>query len=82
VLAVPAVAVREAGGRTFVYAIADGILAIRDVTTGMRSQTADGRTMIEIRAGLAAGDQIVAVNLGTLRPGARVTVAARAAAVR
>ncbi len=80
VLGVPAVAVREAGGRTFVYAVADGLLVVRDVTTGMRSQTADGRTMIEIRSGLAAGDRIVAVNLGTLRPGARVTVAARTAA--
>ena len=74
VIAVPEVAVREQAGRTFVYAIVDDVLVARDVVTGMRSQDARGGTLIEIRSGLAAGDRIVAVNLGTLRPGARTSV--------
>jgi len=80
VVAVPEVAVREQGGRTFVYAIADGRLVARDVVTGLRSRDPQGSALIEIRSGLAAGERIVAVNLGTLRPGARVMVAAPAPA--
>jgi len=75
VVAVPEVAVREHGGRTFVYAIVDDRVVARDVVTGLRSRDPQGGALVEIRSGLAAGERIVAVNLGTLRPGAQATVA-------
>jgi membrane fusion protein, multidrug efflux system len=79
VLNIPASAVRDAGGRTFVYAIVDGRLTERDVLLGMRDdsvRTANGNIgVVEVRAGLAAGDRIVAANLGALRPGSMVRIA-------
>lgn len=84
VIAVPAAALREAAGRTFVYAIdANGRIAERDVQTGLRDdtvRTAGGSVgIVEIRSGLAVGDRIVAVNLGALRPGSIARVAAASA---
>lgn len=73
VLAVPATALRDRAGRAFVYALADGRVVERDVRTGLRD---DGgtRPMVEVLAGLAAGERVVAVNLGTLRAGAPAVV--------
>ena len=76
VLLAPSAALRESGGRTFVYAIDGERLAQRDVRTGLRDDAArapgGGIGVIEITAGLKAGDRIVAANLGTLRAGSRV----------
>jgi RND family efflux transporter MFP subunit len=64
-LAVPASAVREEIGQTFVYAIQDGVVKRKNVKVG--APDAAGR--VQVLEGLAAGDRIVRVNLGSLREG-------------
>jgi RND family efflux transporter MFP subunit len=64
-LAVPASAVREEIGQTYVYAIVDGLVTRRNVKVG--APDAAGR--VQVLEGLAAGDRIVRVNLGSLREG-------------
>jgi RND family efflux transporter MFP subunit len=64
-LAVPASAVREEIGQTFVYAIEDGLVKKRNVKVG----PADAAGRVQVLDGLAAGDRIVRVNLGSLREG-------------
>jgi membrane fusion protein (multidrug efflux system) len=64
-LAVPASAVREEIGQTFVYAIEDGLVKRKNVKVG--APDAVGR--VQVLDGLAAGDRIVRVNLGSLREG-------------
>lgn len=70
-LSVPASAVREEIGQTFVYAIENGIVKRKNVKVGAPDAT--GR--VQVLEGLAAGDRIVRANLGSLREG----VAARLA---
>jgi RND family efflux transporter MFP subunit len=70
-LAVPASAVREEIGQTFVYAIENGVVKRKNVKVG--APDAAGR--VQVLEGLAAGDRIVRANLGSLREG----VAARSA---
>jgi RND family efflux transporter MFP subunit len=69
-LAVPASAVREDVGQTFVYAIQDGMVRRKNVKVG--APDAAGR--VQVFAGLAAGDRIVRVNLGSLREGVAARV--------
>lgn len=80
VIGVPAAAVRDAAGRSFVYRIAEGVIEERTVKLGLRdpaARAANGSTgVIEVLEGLAAGDTIVGVNLGPLRPGSRVKLGA------
>ena len=64
-LAVPASALREEIGQPFVYAIADGLVKKRNVKVG----PADAAGRVQVLDGLAAGDRIVRVNLGSLREG-------------
>ena len=64
-LAVPGSAVREEIGQTFVYAIEDGLIKRKNVKVG--APDAAGR--VQVFDGLAAGDRIVRVNLGSLREG-------------
>jgi membrane fusion protein, multidrug efflux system len=64
-LAVPASAVREEIGQTFVYAIEDGLVKKKNVKVG--APDAAGR--VQVLDGVAAGDRIVRVNLGALREG-------------
>ena len=64
-LAVPASAVREEIGQTFVYAIDDGLVKRRNVKVG----PPDAAGRVQVLDGLAAGDRIVRVNLGSLREG-------------
>ena len=64
-LAVPASAVREEIGQTFVYAIDGGLVKKKNVKVG--APDAAGR--VQVLDGLAAGDRIVRVNLGSLREG-------------
>lgn len=73
-LSVPQTAVRDQGGRTYVYAIVDGRIVERDVKLGLRDDSG-GTTRIEVLDGLAAGDRIVAANLGALRAGAPARIA-------
>ena len=83
VIAVPYGAVRERGGRSFVYTIEHGRVAERDVRLGVRddaARSAEGASgLVEVVEGLAAGDRVVAANLGTLRAGAAVRVGGQAA---
>jgi membrane fusion protein, multidrug efflux system len=74
VIAVPQTAIRDAGARTFVYAIVDGRLVEREVVLGLRDETS-GTARVEVKSGLAAGERIVAANLGALRAGAPVRIA-------
>jgi len=64
-LAVPASAVRESVGETYVYSIVDGMVKRRNVKVG----AADAAGRVQVLEGLAAGDRIVRVNLGSLREG-------------
>jgi membrane fusion protein (multidrug efflux system) len=64
-LAVPATAVREEIGQTFVYAIEDGLVKKKNVKVG--APDAAGR--VQVLEGLGAGERIVRVNLGSLREG-------------
>ena len=79
VMTVPVAAVRDVNGRKFVYAIVDGKIAERDLKLGARDDTAiaaDGSPgVIEVLEGLREGEQVVAVNLGTLAVGATVELA-------
>jgi len=72
VLAVPAGAVHDDGGKSFVMAVAGGRLARRDVTVGLRDESQD---RVEIQAGLAEGDTVVTGTLEGLVAGREVTVA-------
>ena len=64
-LAVPASAVREEIGQTFVYVIADGLVKRRNVKVG----PPDAAGRVQVMDGLVAGDRIVRANLGSLREG-------------
>jgi len=76
VLAIPSGAVRDAGARTFVYAIAGDKLIERDIKLGLRDETGADGSRIEVVSGLNAGDRIVATNLGSLRAGSTVRIVA------
>jgi membrane fusion protein, multidrug efflux system len=64
-LSIPSSAVREEIGQTFVYAIDNGLVKRRNVKVG--PSDAGGR--VQVLEGLAAGDRIVRVNLGSLKEG-------------
>jgi len=64
-LAVPASAVREEIGQTYVYVIDDGLVKRRNV----KVSAPDAAGRVQVIEGLAAGDRIVRVNLGSLREG-------------
>jgi RND family efflux transporter MFP subunit len=70
-LAVPASAVREEIGQTFVYAIENGALKRKNVKVG----AADSEGRVQVLDGLAAGDRIVRANLGSLREGVQARLA-------
>lgn len=70
-LSVPASAVREEIGQTFVYAIEDGLVKRKNVSVG--APDAAGR--VQVLEGLAAGERIVRVNLGALREGVTARLA-------
>ncbi len=76
VLAIPSGAVRDAGARTFVYAIDGDKLIERDIKLGLRDETGAEGSRIEVVSGLSAGDRIVATNLGSLRAGSSVRILA------
>jgi len=70
-LAVPASAVREEIGQTFVYAIQDGMVKRKNV----KVSAPDPAGRVQVLEGLAAGDRIVRVNLGSLREGVTARLA-------
>jgi len=64
-LAIPASAVREEIGQTFVYAIDNDLIKRKNVRIGI----ADAGGRVQVLEGLSAGDRIVRVNLGSLKEG-------------
>jgi len=64
--ALPISAVRDDRGQSFVWVIADGRLARRNVATGVRDERAQ---RIEIRSGLAGGEQVIGTKFDNLREG-------------
>ena len=71
VLAIPAAAVLNEAGLDYVMVIDDGRVQRRPVTIGMVA-TQDG--LVEVRAGLAEGERLLAVRIGSLDPGTAVLV--------
>ena len=71
VLAVPATAVLNEAGFDYVMVIDDGRVQRRPVTLG-RVATQDG--LVDVRSGLAQGERLLAVRIGSLDPGTAVTL--------
>jgi RND family efflux transporter MFP subunit len=71
VLLVPTVAVHQDGTAT-VFVVTDGVARARAVTLGLRQGD-----VIEVRSGLAAGDQVIVLGPETITDGMRVTVTGR-----
>lgn len=71
VLSVPQPAVHEQAGETFVYALADGKIARKPVKLGASIK---GDPYVEVRAGLAPGDQVIVVDIGDSKVGRRAFV--------
>ncbi len=74
VLAIPTAAIRVDGAKNWVMVLDHGRLARRDVTPGLADEAQD---RVEISAGLAAGDTVVAGALEGLVPGRPVIVAGK-----
>jgi membrane fusion protein (multidrug efflux system) len=70
-LVVPASAVREEAGATWVYAITDGAVRRRKV----KAAPPDAAGRVQVLEGLQAGERIVRNNLGALREGALARLA-------
>ena len=75
-LVIPASAVREEAGTTYVYALVDGTVKRKPVKAG----PADAAGLVQVLEGLEAGDRIVRSNLGTLREGVTANLAGPAPA--
>ena len=75
VVTVPATAVREEVGQTFVYAIDNGVVRKKPVRIG----PADSAGTLQVLSGISAGERIVKTNLGQLRDRSPVLVRAPAA---
>lgn len=73
-LAVPSAAVSREGGRASVQVVQDGHLTERSVSVGAAWPDGD---LVEITAGLAAGDRVLAMPLRNLAPGEPVRIAER-----
>ena len=74
VVLVPSSALRNESGVNFVYAVEAGRIKRQPVDIGLTSETAGS---VEILKGLAAGSQVIAANLGPLKEGARIRLAAK-----
>ena len=71
ILSVPATAVRNTDGMSYVYVINNGTLEKRVVTLGERaSEQIDAMT--EITSGLSAGERVVRLDLGVIKPDLKV----------
>ncbi len=72
-LTVPAAAVGQASGQDYVWTLEKGVLVRRIIVTGRRD-AANGR--VEVRSGLAADAQVLAVRFDNLKEGAPARVVA------
>jgi RND family efflux transporter MFP subunit len=78
-LAIPEFAVRIEQARPYVFVVADGRIAQREVTLGARGDASfDGvrEQAVEVTRGLAPGDVLLRGRVGNLRDGTRVRLAA------
>jgi len=78
-LAIPEFAVRIEQARPYVFVVANGKVAQREVTLGARGDASfDGvrEQAVEVTRGLASGDVLVRGRVGNLRDGTRVRLAA------
>jgi membrane fusion protein (multidrug efflux system) len=66
-LVVPEAALWPVGGKTFVYRVREGKVELAPVSTGARQPG-----LVEITAGLTAGDEVVVAGMQKIRPGAAV----------
>ena len=73
---VPLSAVREDGGKSYVFTLESGKVAKRDVTLGMTEAQAG---LVEVKTGLEKGVQVVSARMVGLKPGAAAVVKAPAA---
>jgi RND family efflux transporter MFP subunit len=81
VLTAPASAIQVEDGNAYLYTIEQGLLARRQVVTGLRGRsTGSDGDAVEIISGVSAGTQIVRANLGLLREGTEVHIVQRGAA--
>lgn len=71
VLAVPDAAVRDDNGQAYVLVIDDGKLERRDIEPGLESAH---QRLIEVRSGLRAGEQVIALRFSSLEAGTAVLV--------
>jgi len=71
VLAIPQPAVREEAGETFVYALQGGKIVRKPVTLG---PVLKGDAFAEVRAGLAAGEQVIVADIGASKAGMKAFV--------
>ena len=76
-LVVPEAALWPVGGKTFVYRVQGGKAELAPVSTGARQPG-----LVEITAGLAAGDEVVVAGMQKIRPGAPVQALPAAAPAR
>jgi RND family efflux transporter MFP subunit len=74
---VPATALREEAGQTYVFTIEDGKIVRRPVSIGMREEG-----LVEIRSGLAKGVPVVRARLTDLKPGTAAILKTSAAAAK
>lgn len=74
--ALPISAVRSDNGQDVVWVLADGKLRKQPVTLGRRDERAQ---MVEVRAGLAGGDRVIATKFDNLREGLAAKVISGAA---
>ena len=72
--AVPLAAVISEGGQSFVFALKDGKIERKPITPGNRSVEMG---LIEVRAGLEPGAQVITVKADGLKHGSKVAVRAR-----
>jgi RND family efflux transporter MFP subunit len=81
-LAVPATALQDEAGATLLLAISDGRIAKIPVTRGRRGSAEVGADLVEVRAGLAPGTQVVRQFDTKLTPGANAIIGTVPAASR
>jgi multidrug efflux pump subunit AcrA (membrane-fusion protein) len=78
--ALPLSAIRsDSGGPSYVWVLADGKLARREVAVGRRDERAQ---LIEIRSGLMPADQVIATKFDNLKDGLAARVIGAAAPAR
>lgn len=80
VLAIPLSAVRTEQARPYAIVLVDGRAEHRPLTLGLRGRV-DGTDWVEVRAGLAEGERVLAASAGLVTAGVRLRAPAASTAV-